>query len=141
MLDINFDGPERCVVMRVLPGKQSDKDWQRGLEIFLALDEEAARQDKDGIVFVIAEPGAERPNATWRRKLADQRKLYKAKKRYLILVTDSVLFRGVLYVVNLLSPPSDVEESFVAKTIEEGIAKAEEWRGQPIPLLRDLLKK
>lgn len=139
MLKIEFEAPARCLVIRVLSGPKTEQDWALGLASFLLLDDEAHRQNKDGIAFIVVEPNAERPNSTWRRKLAEQRKQYKAKDRWLILVTDSLLFRGVLRAVNWLAPPAINERNFVTASIQEGVAQAEAWRGEAIPVLRGLL--
>ena len=139
MLQLEFDGPARCLLIRVLSGPKTDQDWEQGLASFFWLDDEAYNQQKDGIAVIVVESGAERPNANWRRKLAEQRKQYRATDRCLIMVTSSVLFRGVLTAVNWLAPPGPNERNFVTASLAQGVAQAEAWRGEPIPLLRRLL--
>jgi hypothetical protein len=140
MVKLEFSGPDRCLLMWVLPGSKTEQDWEQALASFFLIDDEAVRQHKSGLVFIIVEPGAERPNATWRKRLAEQRIQYKARERHLVLVTNSILFRGVLNAVNWLSPPPPHEKIFVTDSIPDGIKQASAWRGnEPIPLLQRLV--
>jgi hypothetical protein len=137
MLRIKYDLEDRCGVLEVVPGPQRAEDWEKGADLLLLLDGEAARQGRDWVLFVLTSSGSERPNANFRKRLAELRSIYKCKQRLMVIVSDSILFRGALNAVNLLSPKSD-GENFIVSSIKEGIEKAERWRGAPISILRGL---
>jgi hypothetical protein len=139
MIQLDYDAPGRCLFIRLLSSPSSEKEWEQGLAGLLELDTEAHRQGKDGILFVVIESGAERPNATWRRRLAEQRKKYQAKARLLVMITDSLLFRGMLTAIDWLVPSPPEEKTIVTASLEDGIAQAETWRREEIPFLKRLL--
>jgi hypothetical protein len=90
---------------------------------------------------LIVGPKHERPNASWRQRLAAARKLRRAKRQLSVLVTTSAIARGVLRVMNWLTPLPPGHETITVSTFEEAVSWAEERRGRPLPILRQIYEK
>src|SRR5689334_8294586 len=85
-------------------------------------------------ILVVEQP-KERPDARWRARLAQVRAQLKTPRPYGALVTDSLMIRGVLRVVQWLTPPPPKLALTVHDTFESAARWAESLIG-PMPSLR-----
>jgi hypothetical protein len=77
------------------------------------------------------------PNATWRRHFAKSRT--KSFFPFLfVTVTPSHLLRGVLTMINWVSPPAESSATSAAETFEEAVAWMEQKSGRKLPNAKKL---
>jgi hypothetical protein len=119
----------------------SDADWQQMFNELCTLDVEATKQKRDSLLLSFATTNTERPNATWRQKLAATRKTFTAKRRYSAVIINSSLLRGVLRAMNWVFPPPPEESTEVFTTFEAAKQWAEARRGQSLPILEQLFER
>lgn len=79
------------------------------------------------------------PNATWRRHFAKSRT--KSIFPFLfVTVTPSQLLRGVLTMINWVSPPAGSSATSATETFEQAVAWLEEKSGKKLPQARKLFE-
>jgi uncharacterized protein YjiS (DUF1127 family) len=118
----------------------TDQQYQELLDLFYAVDAEAAARGGESLTFtVVTANQIERPNATWRRRFADLRTDLRARRRLSVLISDSIILRGAIKVMNWLQPPPPEEQMGIFATFEEGVCWVEEMRGPSRALLYRLL--
>lgn len=80
------------------------------------------------------------PNATWRRHFAKART--KSFFPFLfVTVTPSHLLRGVLTMINWVSPPAETSATSAAETFEEAVAWLEQKTGKKVPSAKRLYEE
>lgn len=125
----------------VMGGAMTDQEWQALLDDSFLLDAEAAKQGKDSIHIVLAEADLERPGAVIRRKIADARPRYKTNHRCIAFVTGSSLLKGLLTVINWLTPALPSEDITFLATFQEANDWAQKKRAAKLPMLKDLYEE
>lgn len=132
---------DSCCMVTYSAGAMPDSDWEKMFESLKELDDEATKQDRDSFLLAVAASDAERPNAIWRSRIAENRKTAKAKRRYSAIVVRSALLRGVLRTISWLVPPPPQETTEAFAEIEEALQWAERCRPGLSPKLRKLLAR
>ncbi|HLM72781.1 MAG TPA: hypothetical protein VK459_08815 [Polyangiaceae bacterium] len=80
------------------------------------------------------------PNATWRRQFAKSRT--KSFFPFLfVTVTPSHLLRGVLTMINWVSPPAESSATTAVETFEEAVAWIEQKTGKPLTNARRIYEE
>lgn len=90
--------PAQGVSVWLVTGPMTERHWQQNVDTML-------RDDSQGCVatVLIADDGAQPPNAVWRKKIADAVSQLRARKAF-ALVTGSLALRGALTALNWFRP-------------------------------------
>jgi hypothetical protein len=110
------------VALGIFSGPQnSDADFQSYIDSFEGLDAVAARvRGPRGCFVLIVDPENPRPNALWRRRIADASSHLRSRP-LVSVVTRSPLIRGVAIAINWLRPlPIELQS-------HESLALAAAW--------------
>jgi hypothetical protein len=134
---------EQCILLVLTQGKSTPNNYEQLYQSYLILDQEAVSRNQESLSILLLEPGAPspRPDASWRKRFAEIRLHVKAKRRLTVLVTDSMIIRGVMTVINWIQPKPDNEEHLTVTTLDEAIPWIEARRGPSRQLIEDLLQK
>jgi hypothetical protein len=130
-----FDLVEATAVFVFTGPANTDRDYERYLEVIRMLDARVA--GRDAALVQIVDSGSPIPNASWRRRIAEQTKTFRCRPTF-ALVSDSALVRGAQVAINWIRPPP-FPMSVVA-TFEQAVSWSEARRGRPIPVLASLLR-
>lgn len=91
-------------------------------------------------IILIIDADVPIPNATWRRHFAKSRT--KSFFPFLfVTVTPSQLLRGVLTMINWVSPPAEISATSAAETFEEAVAWMEQKTGKKLPNAKRLYEE
>jgi hypothetical protein len=133
--------PSHTTLLAVPMGKLTDSEWQTLYEDLHLSAKDSDRKQTDGLVIFITQPNTERPNATWRRRLAELRKLgYSPPRARLALVTSSILLRGLFTTLNWIVPMPAYEKMLAVETFEEACAWLVQETGRPLDYLASMHK-
>jgi hypothetical protein len=143
---ISVYDPNRITLIGSYEGDIPDKEWQATYDDVLRVLHDARQQRAPSIVIVLSHPSTSRPNATWRKKLAEIRLLSdKTLRSYTVVVTSSMVLRSIMTAINWVSPKGELEENFVTGSFDEAILWLQKQTGQPLPhlapLYEELLRK
>jgi hypothetical protein len=126
-------------VLRTKPYFNEDEDYAILLDS-IARNEGTTRPGDPFKFILVIEPDVPMPNATWRRRFAKSRG--KNPFPYLfVTVTPSHLLRGVLTMINWVSPPSSGSGTVAVASFDEAVAWLEEKTGRKIPIVKRLLEE
>jgi hypothetical protein len=125
--------PTHTTLLTSISGTVTDSEWQNLHDSILRIAEDSRRLRSQTFILSFSAPGTSRPNATWRKKLAETRYVSdKSLRSYFVLVTSSALLRGVMIAINWVTPKSDTEENHVADSFEAAYAWLQKMTGQPL---------
>ena len=119
--------------------------WNEDEDYAILLDSIARNQNSgrpgDPFKFVLViDADLPMPNATWRRKFAKSRT--KSFFPFLfVTVTPSHLLRGVMTMINWVTPPPGGSATNSVATFDEAVAWLEEKSGRKLPLARKLFEE
>jgi hypothetical protein len=131
--------PNQATLLGVTTGKFSDQDCQKICDDITRLTAESHQAHKDLIIFIIAQPDTERPNATQRRMLGDLRKTSNAPyAAHSVLVTPSLLLRGIITALHWIIPARGNEKTVAFNTFGEAHVWLVNERKKPLPHLIDM---
>jgi hypothetical protein len=120
-------------------GKISDAEWQVMYDDVTRMMEDAIRAKQDFILVSISNTNAERPNASWRRKFAELRTKNDQLPRALsVIVTSSLLLRGVMTAINWVIPAKAKEKTIAVDTFEEGLVWLRNETERPLHYLHGM---
>jgi hypothetical protein len=97
--------------------------------------------EKHPVAFLLElMPGCDAPDAHWRRRFAEQRKMT-APQVFVTVITTSALLRGVMTAMNWISPDPPHVKSMHHATREEAMAWIELVQGTPLSSLTSLFDR
>jgi hypothetical protein len=100
------------------------------------------RTAKHVVAFILdLVPGAEPPDAYWRRRFAEQRKGLEAPGVFIAIVTASRVMRGVLTAMNWISPEGPHVKTVLHATWEEAAAWVERMQGTSVVAIRNVFSR
>jgi spore coat protein CotF len=112
--------PSQTTLLTLSGGKFAEADWQQLYEDVLCLMKNSRQAQKTMIMIAIAQNDTERPNATWRRRLAELRNQGQQIPSVLtVMVTQSLLLRGVITAMNWIVPARSNEQTTAVNSFEE----------------------
>lgn len=136
---ISIYNSAHTTTLSLMSGKLSEAEWQTIYDNLVRQTEDAIRTRQDFIFVSIAHPDAERPNATWRRKLAELRnKSEQPLRGYSVIVTSSLLLRGVITTINWIVPAKPGGKITVVETFEEALAWLQKETNKPLDYLIEM---
>lgn len=133
--------PNGCILLCYVDGSSPEEEWEDAFATTKRLDQDAAQRGSDSLMIMLIKPGAERPNATRRRRMAEARTRRKARRHLAVFISDSLLLRGFLKTLDWISPRPANEENGIVATFAEAVAWSEEKRGRPLPELWSLYQE
>lgn len=141
MIQTYYDPATITLAIWMGPGVSPDSDWEKVIQHLRRMDEEAVQRNTAWLIIGQVASGSERPNATWRKRFAEERLAWKAKKRCSALVTDSLLFRGLLTTLNWIVPQPKEEDFRTFPTLPEALQWAETARNVKLTTIREILAR
>jgi hypothetical protein len=141
MYSFAFDKPSGLMigVLKAKPHFNEDEDYAILLDS-IGRSESATRPGDPFKFILVIDPDVPMPNATWRRRFAKSR----SKNLFpflFVTVTSSQLLRGVLTMVNWVSPPHQNSSTASMASFDEAVAWLEEKTGRKIPIVKKLLEE
>jgi hypothetical protein len=133
---------DQTTLVSITSGKLSDEEWQEFYEDIMRLVDECKRAGKEFILVAIAGPDTERPNASWRRKLAEIRHHSNdaVHRSLTALVTSSLLLRGVITALNWIVPKRSKDKIMSVNSFEEAHKWLSKETQRPLAYLPDMYK-
>lgn len=126
-------------VLRTTPYFNEDEDYAILLDS-IAQHIYAGRQ-RDSFKFIlVVDEQVPMPNATWRRRFAKSRSRPMISF-YFAVVTSSALLRGVLTMVNWVSPPPEGSATTSVATFEEAVGWMEQRLARRLPVFKKLYEE
>lgn len=123
-------------ILKVKPYFQEDEDYAILLDS-ISRSESSSKPGEPFKFILVIEPDVPMPNATWRRKFAKSRE--KTLNPFLfVTVTPSQLLRGVLTMINWVSPPTTGSATIATATFTEALTWLEEKSKKKLPTARAL---
>jgi hypothetical protein len=138
---IAYDRTHCAVVALLTKDNGTDAHYQQIGEIIAATDRDAASHPEGSLTLLIVEPDHPRPNATFRRKLAEAQDKSLAKKALVAAVTSATWVRGLFRAVSWIRPLPPDWATGIFPTFEDAVSWAEARRGRKLPFLPELYKK
>ena len=135
MLGLATDLPEALCVWVFTGPHNSDADFEQYLASIRRLDE-ACRGRELPAGILVADPGNPPPNATWRRRIADETRSL-ATRPLFAMVTTSLVLRGVVTAINWIRPPPYEFATF--ERFDDALAWVEARRGRKLAIGQRLL--
>ena len=130
--------PSQTTLLCLSEGTLSDADWQRIYNDVVRLLQDSKQAQRDMLMVAIAH-NTERPNATWRRKLAELRNQNQQIPRILsVIVTPSLLLRGIITAMNWIVPAKPTEQTIAADNFEEAHAWLRQKTQDPLDYLIEM---
>jgi hypothetical protein len=125
-----YDQMTACLLF-IIEGKTSDADYAEMISALEKQNRDAKQKNIPLITFWLLSE-LERPNATWRAKLAQVRRNRGDHEAYIAIVSKSNLLRGMLRTINWLvpAPPSLYIDAFT--TFEDSIRGVEAKLGRRV---------
>lgn len=114
--------PSHTTMLLITAGKISEAEWQAMYDDSLRLMAESARTKQEMIMVTLTQPDTERPNANWRRKLAELRNHSTGVQSLSVIVTSSILISGVITAINWITPANSKEKLVAKSSFEEAHA-------------------
>jgi hypothetical protein len=130
-----FDLPEAICVWVSTGPVNTDADFERYLAAIKSFDA-ACRGRRLPAGILVIDPGNPPPNATWRRRIAEETKDLVSNPLF-AMVTTSILQRGAITAINWIRPPP--YEISVFETFEAALRWVEERRGAKVTVGARLL--
>lgn len=110
---------ERAIAVWLMSGaSNTEEDYARYVESLLHVQRFMARRER-GFGMMVVDADNPPPNAIWRKRIADASTQFPAGCYY-VLVSESVIIRGVMTALNWIRPLAITMTT--KATVEEGIA-------------------
>jgi hypothetical protein len=116
----------------------SDADYQRIIDSTAQLWAQVSAAPFASFILVI-DPGQDAPSPRWRQRIAAARP--KTQPFRTVIVTSSIVARGVLTAINWLRPPAVGQKIISLSTFEEAVDWLEAEGLRPCPILHTLYAK
>jgi hypothetical protein len=130
------------ILLSVLWGKNSPEDFDRYEAQWERLDKIGlTRADGTALHIVAFHHIVERPDATQRKRVADMRRRTKTPHPIGALVSESVVARGLLRVIQWIAPPPPHFRLGVFESFEESAQWAEAQMKRSLPMIRGLYQE
>jgi hypothetical protein len=125
--------PAQTTLLTMISGAVTDQEWQEMYDALLLIIEDSRRKKTSPIIISFSDPSTTRPNATWRKKLAETRNLGdKSRRSFFVLVTSSAMLRGLMIAINWIVPKADTEENHVVNGFTEAYRWLQERSGSQL---------
>lgn len=120
--------------------KVSDAQYEQSLAVMNRADLDAASRGAPFIYVVVVDNDVPRPPAVWRKRFSDANYGVKSERFFFVMVTTSMLIRGVYTAVNWVTEKRTGHEYGVVSSIEEA-ERWLQWRGASAPELVQLERR
>jgi hypothetical protein len=137
MIDLAYNPSLNVLCIRA-SGPQVASENEKLMAAVDELDRDGRTQKRPVAFILDLHPGAEPPDAHWRKRFAEQRKNMGAPRVFIAVVTTSRVLRGVMTAMNWISPDPPHVRSVNHATVEEAAAWVELVQGTPVAALRSL---
>ena len=134
MLEIAYDRDALALVARI-SGTVSDGELRQFGDALVKLDAASLELKRTPVTILIVIMSGAPPSAGQRRLMSELWQPMKAPLHVFALVSTSPVARGILKVVQWLSPPGAKRHESVHGTFEEAAKWVEKERREPIPAL------
>jgi hypothetical protein len=141
MHSIRYDKTSGVMLYLTTSEKAEDAELEAIYNAYLRLDADALARGAamTASVVVVASTPTERPNANWRRKLAELRLHLRTPRRLSVVITRSAILRGIMTLINWVQRPPPHEIMEFCATFEEGVRWMERQSGPKPEVLSRLL--
>lgn len=128
--------PELGLLVGVYSGSSNTpEDHETSLQEMKKLLQ-SRKEHPDGVASIlVVDPENPRPDATQRKKIAEVRATEIVPKFFTAVVTQSLTVRGVITVLEWISPAPPHYETAAFASVEEAAAWIEQRRGVKLPLV------
>lgn len=117
--------------------KVADTQYEQSLVVMNRADLAAAKSGAPFIYVVVVDDDVPRPPAVWRKRFSDANYGVKSERFFFVMVTTSMLMRGVYTAVNWVTEKRTGHEYGVVSSIEDA-ERWLQWRGASAPELVQL---
>lgn len=135
MLEVAYDQSAVALVARI-SGTVSDEELMQFGDALVKVDAAALELKRTPVTILIVIMSGAPPSADQRRLMSELWRPMKAPLHVFALVSTSPIARGVLKVVQWLSPPGARRREAIHGSFEDAATWAEKERREPIPALR-----
>lgn len=111
------------VLTGVFSGVMSEQDYEQSLIEMKRVDQQAAARGRPFVYVCVVDKDVPRPPAIWRKKFADANYNVQSGRFYFVMVTKSMLIRGVYTAVTWITAKREGQHYAVLGEVEQ----AQHW--------------
>lgn len=126
------------VLIGVFSGPTVDEHYAQSLVEMKRVDRSAASRGLPFVYVCVVDKDVARPPAVWRKRFSDANSGVESSRFYFVMVTTSMLIRGVFTAVNWLTAKREGQQYAVVSDIEEARRWLEAQHGIALPGLTSL---